>query len=118
MIGAFNHLLQPISVLFIKVDDAGYLLYKLVGPQLPRIEFPCDFKLKSEIKQEGECCTDNMKSETIIRPKLEPKEALNSGQFKIKGEPTIDLEVKGIKKEFVAKFDVKKGPTTVIKMIK
>ena len=33
IIGAFNHLLQPISVWFIKVDDdGGYLLYKLVGP--------------------------------------------------------------------------------------
>ena len=32
IIGAFNHLLQPISVWFIKVDDVGYLLYKLVGP--------------------------------------------------------------------------------------
>ena len=62
------------------------------------IEFTNDFKLKTEIKQEGECGTDNMKNETIIRPKLEPREALNSGQSEIKGEPTSDLEVKDIKK--------------------
>ena len=30
------------------------------------IEFPDDFKLKTEIKQEGECGTDNMKNETAI----------------------------------------------------
>jgi len=68
------------------------------------IEFSDDIKLKTDIKQEGECGTDNMNCETIIRPKLEPKEALDSGQFKIKGEPTIDWEVKGIKKEFVDIF--------------
>ena len=48
------------------------------------IEFPGELKLKTEIKQEGECCTDNMKSEAIIRPKFEPRESLNSGQSEIK----------------------------------
>ena len=56
------------------------------------IEFPCEFKLKTEIKQEGECSTDNMKSETIIRPKFEPRESLNGGQSEIKGETTSGSE--------------------------
>ncbi len=39
--GAFNHLLQPMS-LFRNVVDDGYLLYKLVAPKLPSNEFACD----------------------------------------------------------------------------
>ena len=40
--GAFNHLLQPMS-LFRNVVDDGYLLYKLVAPTSPRSnEFACD----------------------------------------------------------------------------
>ena len=39
------------------------------------IEFPCDFKLKTEIKQEEECCSDKLKNETIIRLKFEPRES-------------------------------------------
>ena len=70
------------------------------------IEFPGEFKLKTEIKDEDECCTDNMKSETIIRPKFEPRESLSSGQSEIKGETTSCLEVKGIKKEIVEEVDV------------
>ena len=70
---------------------------------IENIEFPDDFELKTEIKQEGECGTDNMKYETIIRPKLEPREAF--GQSEIKDERTSDLEVKDIKKE-IEEFDV------------
>ena len=67
------------------------------------IEFPDYRKLKTEIEQEEECGTDNLKNETIIRPKLEPREAF--GQSEIKDEPTLDLEVKDIKKE-IKEFDV------------
>ena len=70
------------------------------------IEFPSEFKLKTEIKDEDESCTDNVKSETIIRPKFDPRESLNSGQSEIKGETTSCLEVKGIKKEIVEEVDV------------
>ena len=70
------------------------------------IEFPGEFKLKTEIKQEGECCTDNMKSETIIRSKFEPRESLNSGQSEIKDETTSGLQVKCIKNEIVEEVDV------------
>ena len=59
---------------------------------LESIEFPCDFKLKTEIKQEGECCIDNIKSESIIRPRFEPSESLNSGQSEIKVKPKVEVK--------------------------
>ena len=59
---------------------------------LESIEFPCEFKLKTEIKQEGECCKDNIKSDSIIRPKFEPRESLDSGQSEIKVKPKVEVK--------------------------
>ena len=67
------------------------------------IEFSDEIKPKTEIKEEGANDTDDMKSETIIRPKLESREILNSSQLEIKTEPTFEFEVK---KEIIEEFDV------------
>ena len=85
------------------------------------IEFPDYRKLKTEIEQEEECGTDNLKNETIIRPKLEPREAF--GQSEIKDEPTSDLEVKYIKKEYDVKninvkIESKDGEKAMLEFVK
>ena len=66
------------------------------------IEFSDEITPKKEKKEEGACKTDAMKSEPIIRPKLEPRETLNSGQLEIKSELTFQVEVK---KEIVKEYD-------------
>ena len=66
------------------------------------IEFSDEITPKTEIKEEGACKTDAMKSEPIIRPKLEPRETLKIGQLEIKSELTFQVEVK---KEIVKGYD-------------